>query len=124
MIPPSQLAEWVRLAAEATPGPWKLIGGGDIKPWVKPVTDHLQHDNAEADAAFIAASRTAMGELLSEVERLQAALTAARHQLVSAFGIVRSHASDEHVQHYQRAMMLCDSALALSTPRDGGERGR
>lgn len=42
----------------------------------------------------------------------RAALVAARHQLVAAFGIVRSHASDEHVQNYQRAIMLCDAALS------------
>lgn len=42
---------------------------------------------------------------------LNAALVAARHQLVGAFGIIRSHANDEHVQNYQRAIMLCDAAL-------------
>lgn len=41
----------------------------------------------------------------------EAAIVAARHQLVGAFGIIRSHASDEHVQNYQRAIMLCDAAL-------------
>jgi len=50
--------------------------------------------------------------VLEELARLTEALTAARHQLVAAFGILRSHASDEHVQHYQRAMMLCDAVLA------------
>ena len=44
------------------------------------------------------------------------ALLAARHQLVAAFGIVRSHASDEYVQNYQRALMLCDAALTLGNP--------
>lgn len=39
------------------------------------------------------------------------ALIAARHQLVCAFGIVRSHAFPEHVQNYQRAIMLCDAVL-------------
>lgn len=45
-------------------------------------------------------------------DAMHIALIAARHQLVAAFGIVRSHATKEHIQNYQRAIMLCDAALA------------
>ncbi len=51
---------------------------------------------------------TSTNKAESDINR---ALVAAWHQLVSAFGIVRSRADDAHVQNYQRAIALCDSAL-------------
>ena len=77
----ADLAEWERLAAAATPGPWRqdpggragarfddvLADGSNIAEWIEP-----------ADAAFIAASRTALPALVAEVRRLREALEQVR----------------------------------------------
>lgn len=89
MVTPDQLAELRRLAEAATPGPWESSHNVD------PPSDDNYHPNnpnregrgegptitgtyrdvkamAAADAAFIAAARTAVPALCAEVERLTA----------------------------------------------------
>lgn len=81
------------LCEKATPGPWTAeydnadnAGGGwwyDIGP-ARVGAGYLCSDakekQVEHDAAFIAAARTAVPELLDEVERLRAELADARRQ--------------------------------------------
>lgn len=88
---PSRLAEIKALADAATPGPWRWfpnphpndetietrIAFGD--PW----TYSLWSGIRERDAAFIAASRTAVPELVAEVERLTALLARPRCPVLS-----------------------------------------
>lgn len=90
---PERLAELRRLADAATPGPWAweatsqqdnswCVGTTDPPHEGEVVTDDdtvvvdwvAESGNAErlADAAFLAASRTAVPDLLDEVERLRA----------------------------------------------------
>ena len=65
--------EWRELAAAATPGEWfyrsQCIYGGIVLACVIPI-----RDNADADAAFIAAARTAVPALLADVDALTIAL--------------------------------------------------
>lgn len=79
MIPDDDLARWQALADAATPGPWH--DQEDPKhPGNRWVTDYRglagligtgQGEDAEADAAFIAASRRAVPALLAEVQALR-----------------------------------------------------
>src|SRR5262245_26742525 len=90
VISADQLAAWRKLAEEATEGPWRLdsakrfefrepddpgdqalVGGDDTCPGI--VWEH--GPTGTANAAFIAAARTAVPALLDEVERLGALLT-------------------------------------------------
>jgi hypothetical protein len=101
-ITQEQLEEWKKLAEKATPGPWYITGdpwfrdcsgvlAGNPDPHVAPMiadceqlagereewrNDHpgIACGDADDDAAFIAASRTAVPSLVSEVERLREAL--------------------------------------------------
>lgn len=79
-----QLAEWERLAAAATPGPWEAIPTVDadfatIKTrgklgWMQ---YHEYDPGIDAtDAAFVAAAREAVPALVAEVRRLREALRA------------------------------------------------
>ena len=93
-----------------TPGPWTYqftaegtaVIGADGRRIALVCTTPGRGD-MDSDARLIAAA-----------PEVAEALIAARHQLVAAFGVVRSHASGEHVQHYQRALMLCDAALSAA----------
>lgn len=91
-LTPDRLAELDRLCREATPGPWFLVG----YPWLPPntntyviagcedphggtlvcdfdfVEDREQDDNSDADAAFIAAARSAIPDLIAHVRELEA----------------------------------------------------
>ena len=98
MIDPNQLAAWRKLCEEATPEPWKSsdkrnflsppdgewahieFGPGDWGGFY--ITDHsgvnrlrfsqrIVQTSVDADADFIAAARTALPQLLDEVEALQ-----------------------------------------------------
>jgi hypothetical protein len=86
MIPPTTLSAWSELAARATPGPWEpnVWIETDGNEWRATGPGHEDSSGdydsapgcpdeqaAQADAAFIAASRTAMPALLAEVERLK-----------------------------------------------------
>lgn len=89
MITDTQLAELKALEQAATPGPWDVeLNNPDHHPsyddaWFIPqIWDH-GHGSSEdagiyerADAAFIAAARTAMPLLIAEVERLRAGVAA------------------------------------------------
>ena len=88
MITPEQLAEWKQMEKEATKGPWsisfpdsdgKLVTSAvpvdydremDYSP-VYGVCRACSDDGYAVNLTFIAASRTAMPELIAEVERLQ-----------------------------------------------------
>ncbi len=76
---PARIAELRKLCEEATPGPWRhkapahithdgtaTMLAGTIAICTDPV-----HPSAKRDAAFIAAARTALPELIAEVERLR-----------------------------------------------------
>lgn len=80
---PDQLAEWRRLADEATEGPWEAYSLPAVPPGQWQMVGVGQVDNEmghrieamfDDDAAFIAAARTAVPVLLDEVERLREAL--------------------------------------------------
>mgnify|MGYP001585292003 FL=1 len=66
---------------------------------------------SDALATLHARTLGCCGDPGSYENELRSALFAARHQLVAAFGIIRSHGSEEHVQNYQKAIMRCDAAL-------------
>lgn len=78
-----RLAEYAALAEAATPGPWctdawEIYQGSEYQPgiseWIGETCrgriEGLSQD--KADAAFVAAARSAVPELLAEVERLRA----------------------------------------------------
>jgi hypothetical protein len=78
MIPPERIAEWKALAVKATRGDWfhgpaedtrVMIRGGDRCVTVCRHT--AVSEQAINDAAFIAAARQAVPELIGEVERLR-----------------------------------------------------
>lgn len=80
-ITDAELAEWKALADAATPGPWKHVTGEDAEPmWdvcicgsgndgvdhaIYADSDKPELTSADADAAFIAAARTALPRLLA-----------------------------------------------------------
>ena len=68
----------VQAAKEAlegvTPGPWKLIGGGEYVTGVGVLVAPDDGGVTSADAEFIAAARSLLPELVAEVERLRAVL--------------------------------------------------
>lgn len=100
MITDEQLREWKALADKATPGPWGSAGGYltvrnpnggsfTMSIWH---TDEMGQEHRSAafqavpfaranDAAFIAASRTAVPALCAEVERLKKQAEADRREL-------------------------------------------
>ena len=70
-------AEWARLAGEATEGPWRSAFYGDRDEWELSaefvIVSCREPDTlSDADAAFIAAARTAVPRLLAEREALRA----------------------------------------------------
>jgi hypothetical protein len=86
-LTPERLAEYAALEQAATEGPWNpyrlqdgsvvVFGVGrtwfrlsDGAPEERPATLFEAQDGTAADAAFIASARTAVPELLAEVERL------------------------------------------------------
>lgn len=75
MSSPEQRAEWKALADAATEGPWTAAEQSHGE-WFSIQSPHLALCTAfePADAAFIAAARTAVPALLEEVERLREAL--------------------------------------------------
>lgn len=85
---PARIAELRALCAAATPGPWEVDGDGrDIcgftdrlgaangqSPYEITENNGFMRNDMAADAAFIAAARTALPEAIDEIERLRAAL--------------------------------------------------
>lgn len=98
MIPATTLAEWERLASAATPGPWDWDAGDIGNEYSAPYCgvfvandeDTLIYElranskRAKDDAAFIAAARQALPELIAEVLALRKALSASRGYLLNA----------------------------------------
>lgn len=88
------------LIAAATPGPWEPYGAVGGPPGVESLDNgHTvaemfgcdEHPpNATADAAFVAAARTALPAALDEIERLQAELTSLSEHAV-ALAASRDH---------------------------------
>lgn len=85
---PTGRAALRKMAAAATPGPWDGTQcwrdlAEDDKTWLwgasTPVSPN--QEQAKADAAFVAAARTAMPAALDELDRLTTALAAAREAL-------------------------------------------
>ena len=78
MTTPEQIAEWERLAAEATAGPWVCGTDGAIySAEHKLITETDDHGDGwmfPPDATFISAARTAVPALVAEVRRLREAL--------------------------------------------------
>lgn len=83
MIPLSRLREMRERAEKATKGPWKANGKETIEAGCRCLSCWIHLDGewavsneldelAEADAEFIASSRTDLPALLDEVERLRA----------------------------------------------------
>ncbi len=86
---PAQLEELKKLCAEATPGPWRSEvwhnhdddGWAAVGPHIKDTPgddfysseepDSPSYDRATSDSDFIVAARTAVPELIAEVERLR-----------------------------------------------------
>ena len=101
------------LVAAATPGPWAYeddgtIGGIFVRP---PAGRPHRHDSA-ADAAFIAAARTAVPALLDRVEALEAGLREAleianRHVPRSRYdNLHHNHASSDTVRLAELAKLV------------------
>jgi hypothetical protein len=78
-----RLAELERLCAAATPGPWEVdadrrlaLGVASVRcvHGTRPTVAHVDAHLREMDeaAAFVAAARTAVPELIAEVRRLRA----------------------------------------------------
>lgn len=92
MIDPNQLAAWRKLCEEATPEPWEhrkanRFSDGGVDWGVRDEEGYIIAESfqvvgrnvqrpAEANVQFIAAARTALPQLLDEVEALQAELAA------------------------------------------------
>lgn len=71
-----QLSEWKALAEAATDGPWmerehKVLTTSEAMRDEFGTAGIIAHNVANADARFIAAARTAVPELVAEVERLK-----------------------------------------------------
>lgn len=92
MIPESQLAEWQRLADEATPEPWfndsmppgpsgsVMYSNAVLGMLGQHIAERPAHENRSAtysDMRFIATARTALPALIAEVRRLREQLTTA-----------------------------------------------
>lgn len=98
MLTDEQLAEWERLAAGATRGPWHavesqgwrgIVGEGNLD------TVEITTDPWPTDLAFIAAARTAVPALVAEVRRLRALATLLRGGEAKAFAYVSNAVSVE-----------------------------
>ena len=80
MLSDQRLSEIRARLKAATPGPWvrasgirrEIRGSGGRGMHIFGVIDGQREVGADADADFIAASRTDIADLLAEVERLQA----------------------------------------------------
>lgn len=104
MISNEQLAEWERLANEATEGPWKSFltrEFGSVSMANDPTTEVCYADTDENfanDCNFIAAARAAVPALIEDVRRLRAELEKTSNER-SDFGVIgyfqgRSEARD------------------------------
>lgn len=89
---PADLATWKRFAEEATPGPWEVTETLDRPPHVAVVMESTMSsvlvadigendsDEVTADAAFIAAARTAVPALVARVEELEGEVAALKRK--------------------------------------------
>ena len=107
-LTPEQLQQWRALAERATPGPWR--NGADPSHFDAPeVTDDKTFSywiTKDADAAFVAAAREAVPQLLHEVERLRGIEAIAK--LEAMLGLGEPVRPDIHV----RVVRQRDSAIA------------
>ena len=74
-IDPKQLEQWKNLASAATPGPWRSresMGAATLTKDSGALLAAGQGFFEPEDAAFIAAARSAVPALISEIERLRA----------------------------------------------------
>lgn len=123
--PPDELAEWRRLASEATPGPWCLPPAAWDEPDTVVDTSTLKRVAQcvriakDADAAFIAASREALPRLIDAYLNMGyayrdrgAMLSAAARDLATA-----ERARDEATAEVER---LSVGRPSVPLPKDGG----
>jgi hypothetical protein len=112
-VTPERIAELKKLAEAATPGKWLdwnewvCLRGGFEGPEEIVCTAHLigEIDQDEKNAAFIAASRTAVPELIAEVERLQS-------------GYLADENGNEYVQVCILKEKIREQAARLAAARD------
>lgn len=85
---PKRIAEIRAACKAATPGPWEVSpywmedsGLSDVIASHRKPTNGVASDCFNWDAAFIALARTAVPELLAEVERLEGILVAVRAEM-------------------------------------------
>lgn len=95
---PSRLSELKELAAAATPGPWEpILNEGGEEYWLPHPfwTTTACGPCGEANARFIAAARTAVPELVAEVERLTGLLSEAIDEVESWAGYAPEWAKEK-----------------------------
>jgi len=85
---PEKLSRWKKLAEAATEGPWTYSGYfADAHFGIDPLFFYSQGETdfpksiTEDDLSFIAEARTAVPELIAEVERLQRELEDAKDEI-------------------------------------------
>lgn len=111
------LQRWAEMAERATPGPWtvRAVNSSEVRITQDPVPSGVNpfvarvssRRGIDANAAFIAESRTAVPALLAEVTRLRAlcreAVTLARDYVEHTLPIPRREA-DERLQAITAAL--------------------
>ncbi|HVY79845.1 MAG TPA: hypothetical protein VG994_02595 [Steroidobacteraceae bacterium] len=80
---PDELRAAKALCEKATDGPWGVNVHLEVSNGHRVVAMQTSHHKNKADAAFIAASRQLVPQLIAEVERLQAELTKWRPEPIS-----------------------------------------
>jgi hypothetical protein len=120
-IPAPTLLAWKELSERATPGEWlhrQVICNGEVRydtvrgPEGQPIaydSDSHEADFIERDAAFIAASRTAVPALLAEVWRLQLGMGALDVELNRQRIMAKGHLAE-----IARLKSLCREACDLA----------
>ncbi len=133
---PEKLAELEALAGKATVGPWNVdesrngahnqniesaevvrMDNGKPVAWLHITAWKQDRRDARPDAHFIAASRTAVPELIAEVRRLAAENRAlldllARARKWASLEVVRLRDADE----FERDMQAIEATLSATTP--------
>ena len=154
-VTPEQLTEWERLAAEATSGPWAWEATGQqdnawslglTEPAVSgeivetedgerpEVVEHVAESGAaesKADAAFIAASRTAVPALVEEVRMLREKARECPACEKLAHNIARAEAAEAEVVRWREVFVevatsaevfAVDSARILRAALEGSSK--
>lgn len=122
---PEELSRLRELCEKATPGPWEahvatrfkgieqergVIGpnGENVICWV---VDEFEQSTENDE--FIAAARTALPQLLDEVDQLREVLDSAVHFIESSMVIAKRSCRDGDHLHYAWGERICREARAL-----------